>query len=93
MSQRSSQSRRAATPTVGGRDRPTRRSREAIGAGAAPDSSRQRYPNRLVWPYRNLVLSKDFGAPIQERIPSTELARIAGDGHVPMSDVSDGWRG
>jgi pimeloyl-ACP methyl ester carboxylesterase len=45
------------------------------------------YPIRLVWPHRDRVLPfKAFGMPMLERLPDAELVRIAGAGHVPMSD-------
>lgn len=45
------------------------------------------YPVRLVWADRDLVLPfKHFGSPMLERLPGAELIRLAGVGHVPMSD-------
>jgi pimeloyl-ACP methyl ester carboxylesterase len=53
---------------------------ESIPAG-------QTYPIRLVWPEHDRVLPfAHFGAPMLERIPDAELVRLAGVGHVPMSD-------
>jgi len=47
----------------------------------------QRYPIRLVWPQRDMVLPfREFGAPMLSRIPDAELIRMADVGHVPMSD-------
>jgi pimeloyl-ACP methyl ester carboxylesterase len=45
------------------------------------------YPVRLVWADRDRVLPfNGFGAAMLERIPGAELIRLAGVGHVPMSD-------
>jgi pimeloyl-ACP methyl ester carboxylesterase len=45
------------------------------------------YPVRLVWADRDRVLPfNGFGAAMLERIPGAELVRLAGVGHVPMSD-------
>ncbi|MEB3030095.1 alpha/beta fold hydrolase [[Mycobacterium] nativiensis] len=45
------------------------------------------YPVRVVWGDRDRVLPfKHFGAPMLERIPGAESVRLAGVGHVPMSD-------
>jgi pimeloyl-ACP methyl ester carboxylesterase len=42
---------------------------------------------RLVWADRDRVLPFDgFGGAMLERIPGAELVRLAGVGHVPMSD-------
>lgn len=51
----------------------------------------QRYPIRLVWPQRDMVLPfREFGAPMLARIPDAELFRMADVGHVPMSDDPPG---
>jgi pimeloyl-ACP methyl ester carboxylesterase len=45
------------------------------------------YPVRLVWGSRDRVIPFDgFGSAMLERIPGAELIRLAGVGHVPMSD-------
>src|SRR5262249_26855159 len=53
----------------------------------APPPADPDYPPRLVWGGRDLVLPfKHFGSPMLERLPGAELTRLAGVGHVPMSD-------
>jgi pimeloyl-ACP methyl ester carboxylesterase len=45
------------------------------------------YPVRLVWGNRDRVIPFDgFGSQMLDRIPGAELVRLAGVGHVPMSD-------
>jgi pimeloyl-ACP methyl ester carboxylesterase len=45
------------------------------------------YPVRLVWGDRDRVLPfAGFGTAMLARIPGAELIRLAGVGHVPMSD-------
>jgi pimeloyl-ACP methyl ester carboxylesterase len=45
------------------------------------------YPVRLVWGNRDRVIPfEGFGSVMLERIPGAELIRLAGVGHVPMSD-------
>jgi len=44
-------------------------------------------PVRVVWPLRDRILPyKHHGKPMMEKLPSAELARLNGVGHVPMSD-------
>lgn len=47
----------------------------------------RRYPVRIAWGDRDRVLPfKHFGVPMLERVPDAEFVRMAGVGHVPMSD-------
>jgi pimeloyl-ACP methyl ester carboxylesterase len=46
------------------------------------------YPIRVVWAERDRVIPFEYyGRPLLERIPSAELVRLGGIGHVPMSDA------
>lgn len=45
-------------------------------------------PIRVVWAERDRVIPfQHYGEPLLERIPSAELIRLGGIGHVPMSDA------
>jgi len=45
-------------------------------------------PIRVVWAERDRVIPfQHFGEPLLERVPSAELVRLGGVGHVPMSDA------
>lgn len=47
-------------------------------------------PVRVVWAERDRVIPfQNYGAPLLERVPSAELVRLSGIGHVPMSDAPD----
>lgn len=47
-------------------------------------------PIRVVWAERDRVIPfEHFGEPLLERVPSAELVRLGGIGHVPMSDSPD----
>jgi len=53
-----------------------------------PDPDR---PIRVVWADRDRVIPFERnGLPLLERVPGAELVRLAGVGHVPMSDDPDG---
>jgi pimeloyl-ACP methyl ester carboxylesterase len=55
--------------------------------GVQPLPAARDYPVRLVWADRDRVLPFDgFGSEMLARIPGAELVRLAGVGHVPMSD-------
>lgn len=48
-------------------------------------------PIRLVWPERDQVLPfRYYGVAMARRLPGVELVRMAGIGHVPMSDDPQG---
>ena len=45
-------------------------------------------PIRVVWAERDRVIPfQHYGWPLLERVPSAELVRLGGIGHVPMSDA------
>jgi pimeloyl-ACP methyl ester carboxylesterase len=45
-------------------------------------------PVRIVWAQQDRVIPfEHFGKPMLERVPSAELVRLPGVGHVPMSDA------
>jgi pimeloyl-ACP methyl ester carboxylesterase len=75
----------ALAPAVG--EIPTPLSHEQV----QPLPRGQRYPIRLVWAQRDMVLPlREFGAPMLARIPDAELFRMADVGHVPISDDPPG---
>jgi len=55
--------------------------------GVQPLPAERDFPVRLVWADRDRVLPFDgFGSEMLARMPGAELVRLAGVGHVPMSD-------
>ncbi|TPG36482.1 alpha/beta fold hydrolase [Mycolicibacterium hodleri] len=61
--------------------------REIIRGQVEPLPADRDYPVRLVWGNEDRVLPyAGFGEPMLRRLPGAELVRVAGFGHVPMTD-------